>query len=108
MPGGFVMHGDAAHQHDHDHGHLGHTHHHEVEEALFATRAFAIGMALNGAFLLVESAYGVAADSAALLADATHNLGDVLGLGLAWGATVLAKRRPTDRLTYGLRRTTLF
>lgn len=95
------MHGDSHHHHHHAH------HDHGALEATGANRAFVIGMLLNAGFVLVESIYGVIANSSALLADATHNLGDVLGLGLAWGATLLAKRRPTDRHTYGLRRSTL-
>jgi cobalt-zinc-cadmium efflux system protein len=71
------------------------------------TRAFAIGIGLNIAFVLAEAIAGLIADSTALLADAAHNLGDVLGLGMAWGATVLAKRARTARRTYGLKRTTI-
>jgi cobalt-zinc-cadmium efflux system protein len=71
------------------------------------TRAFAIGIALNTAFVVVGIIAGVAAHSTALLADAAHNLGDVLGLGMAFGATALARRARTARRTYGLRRTTI-
>lgn len=70
-------------------------------------RAFAIGIALNFVFVIVGVVAGLAAHSTALLADAAHNLGDVLGLGMAWGATVLARRARTPRRTYGLRRTTI-
>ena len=66
-------------------------------------RAFAIGIALNTAFVLVEAGYGIAANSMSLLADAGHNLSDVLGLLIAWIAAVLSKRPPTARFTYGLR-----
>jgi cobalt-zinc-cadmium efflux system protein len=72
-----------------------------------ATRAFAIVTLANLAYTIVEAGYGFATDSLALLSDALHNLGDVAGLGLAWGATVLARRAPTDRHTYGWRRATL-
>ena len=65
--------------------------------------AFAIGIALNLAFVILEVIYGIFAHSLALVADAGHNLGDVLGLLLAWCATFLARTAPTDRRTYGLR-----
>jgi cobalt-zinc-cadmium efflux system protein len=70
-------------------------------------RAFAYGIALNVAYLLAEAGFGIAANSLALISDAAHNLGDVLALGTAWGAAVLAGRRPTARYTYGLRRTSI-
>lgn len=70
-------------------------------------RAFLIGIVLNLLFVGVEWGYGFVAHSLALLADATHNLGDVLGLLLAWGASVLARRRPSERFTYGLRGTSI-
>jgi len=71
-------------------------------------RAFAVGIALNLGFVLVEAAAGLLTHSLALLADAGHTLGDVLGLLLAWGAGRLALRPPSARRTYGLRRTTIF
>ena len=71
------------------------------------TRAFAIGIVLNILFVIIGVVAGIAASSTALLADAAHNLGDVLGLAMAWGATVLARRARTARRTYGLRRTTI-
>ncbi|MBV8662525.1 MAG: cation transporter [Hyphomicrobiales bacterium] len=89
--------------HDHDHGH--HHHHgggHVHAPASFGA-AFAIGIALNFGFVVVEAAYGVLGHSVALLSDAGHNLGDVLGLAVAWLASVLVKRAPTGRFTYGLR-----
>lgn len=70
-------------------------------------RAFAIGIGLNLAFVAVEAIFGGIAHSLALLADAGHNLSDVLGLVLAWGATVLVRRLPTRRRTYGLRKTSI-
>jgi len=70
-------------------------------------RAFGIGIALNASFVLVEWAFGVLANSLALIADASHNLGDVLGLVLAWGAAVVARRQPSPRFTYGLRSSTI-
>jgi cobalt-zinc-cadmium efflux system protein len=69
--------------------------------------AFAIGVILNVGFVVVEAVFGVAADSLALIADAGHNLSDVFGLLLAWGAIYLARRRPTERRTYGLRRASI-
>lgn len=81
----------AAHHDHHDHG-----------SADFG-RAFALGTTLNLAFVLVEGTAGVLADSVALLADAGHNLSDVLGLLIAWGGAELAKRAPSKRFTYGLR-----
>lgn len=71
-------------------------------------RAFAIGVALNAAFVVIEAAFGFYADSLALLADAGHNLSDVLGLALAWGAAALARRPPGGRFTYGLRGSTIW
>lgn len=72
-----------------------------------ATRAFASVTLINLAYTGIEAGYGFATDSLALLSDALHNLGDVLGLGLAWGAAVMARRLPTERHTYGWRRATL-
>ncbi|HEV2336202.1 MAG TPA: cation diffusion facilitator family transporter [Stellaceae bacterium] len=66
-------------------------------------RAFAIGIGLNLGYVVAEAALGVFAGSLALLADAGHNLGDVLGLALSWGAAVLSRRQPSGRFTYGLR-----
>ena len=66
-------------------------------------RAFAIGIALNIAYVAAEAGYGLVSGSLALLADAGHNLGDVLGLGLSWGAAMLGRRGPSVRFTYGLR-----
>ena len=85
---------------------MGHNHHHHRASGDYS-RAFAVGVILNAAFVLLEAGCGVYAGSLALLADAGHNLSDVLGLVLAWGATALAQRRPTQRRTYGLRRSTI-
>lgn len=71
------------------------------------SRTFALGMLLNVGFILVEAVFGMRARSLALLADAGHNLGDVLGLGLAWGALLLGQRPPTERHTYGMRRASI-
>ena len=69
--------------------------------------AFAVGIVLNTGFIIAEVTYGLLANSLALLADAGHNLSDVLGLLLAWGASVLARRLPSSRFTYGLRSTSI-
>jgi cobalt-zinc-cadmium efflux system protein len=66
-------------------------------------RAFAVGIALNLAYVGGEAVAGLLSGSLALLADAGHNLGDVLGLSLAWGAALLSRRQPSGRFTYGLR-----
>ncbi|SFL42693.1 cation diffusion facilitator family transporter [Rugamonas rubra] len=87
----------------HDHGHAhGHGHHHHGDPNSHG-RAFAIAIVLNTVFVGVEFSYGFIANSTALMADAGHNLSDVLGLMLAWGAAILAKRAPNRRYTYGLR-----
>ncbi|KIZ36890.1 MULTISPECIES: cation diffusion facilitator family transporter [Rhodopseudomonas] len=94
-------HGDhdhSGHEHGHAHGPGGHVH----APADFG-RAFAIGIVLNTGFVLAEAFYGYASNSMALIADAGHNLSDVLGLLVAWSAAVLSKRPPSARYTYGLR-----
>jgi cobalt-zinc-cadmium efflux system protein len=103
------------HDHDHDHGHAqhhghgshshhGHGHHHAP--ASF-DRAFAIGIALNIAYVFAEGIAGWWTGSVALLADAGHNLSDVLGLAVAWGGASLARRPATKRFTYGLKGSTI-
>ena len=104
---GTAQHDVHAHDHDHEHGH-GHAHDHGGHShghvpASF-DRAFAIGVGLNVAFVIAEVVFGLRTQSLALIADAGHNLGDVLGLVLAWAGTVLARREPTPRRTYGMRR----
>lgn len=79
-------------------------HHHATPDY---NRAFAVGVILNVGFVIVEAVFGVMSDSLALLTDAGHNLSDVLGLLLAWGAATLAKRRPSPRRTYGFSRATI-
>jgi len=79
---------------------MGHDHSHSAADF---NAAFAIGIALNTAYVLFEVIFGLLGHSLALLADAGHNLSDVLGLLLAWGASAMAKRAPTKRRTYGLR-----
>src|SRR2546430_731086 len=82
---GHAGHGHAGHGHA-GHGHAGHAHggHHHAQPDQI-TRAFVIGMLLNVVFVVIGVIAGLAAHSTALLADAAHNLGDVLGLGMAWG-----------------------
>jgi len=70
-------------------------------------RAFAVGVVLNFGFVIAEVIFGITADSLALLADAGHNLSDVAGLLLAWGASVLSRLQPTAKRTYGYRSTTI-
>ncbi len=101
---------DHEHQHSHghhSHGHGNHGHHGHAHTPASFGRAFAIGTALNLGFVIVEFVYGLLAHSLALFADAGHNLGDVLGLVLAWSASALARRPPTKRYTYGLRSTSI-
>jgi len=83
------------------------SHHHHHHAAPDYSRAFAVGVALNIIFVVIEVAYGVIADSLALITDAGHNLSDVLGLLLAWGASYLAKKKPSRRRTYGYSRATI-
>ena len=95
---------DHNHAHDHDHGRQhGHSHMGHVHAPASFGEAFAIGIVLNVTYVIIEVAYGFISNSVALLADAGHNLGDVLGLVVAWIATVLVKRAPSARFTYGLR-----
>jgi len=88
-----------GHIHSAAHAHEPHGRHAAIDFG----RAFAIGIALNLIYVAAEAACGLAASSLALLADAGHNLGDVLGLALSWGAAVLGRRGPSSRFTYGLR-----
>jgi cobalt-zinc-cadmium efflux system protein len=98
---------DHGHAHDHHQGHAhGHDHRHAHAPASFG-RAFAVGITLNLLYVAAEAFYGVAADSLALLADAGHNLGDVLGLIAAWAAFLLGARQPSHRFTYGLGRSSV-
>jgi cobalt-zinc-cadmium efflux system protein len=98
-------HDHADHAHDHGHGH-DHSHGHVHAPASFG-RAFAIGITLNTALVVAEAVYGYIGNSTALLADAGHNLSDVLGLVVAWGASIAARRAPSGRFTYGFRASTI-
>ena len=86
-----------THSHCHDHTHTPKN----------FSRAFAVSIALNTGFVVVEVSYGILANSLALIADAGHNLSDVLGLLLAWGASLLVRRLPTPRRTFGLKRSSI-
>lgn len=86
---------------------MSHTHNHHHHEVNNYNRSFAIGIALNVIFVIIEVSYGLIADSLALIADAGHNLSDVISLLLAWGAYYLAKKHPTAKRTYGLRKVTI-
>ena len=90
----------SHHHRSHDHDLSGHGHHHAP--ASFG-RAFAVGIALNTAYVIAEAVWGVTAHSLALISDAGHNFGDVLSLAVAWLATWLGRRAPSARYTYGLR-----
>src|SRR5690349_2823918 len=93
------------HRHAHAHHHAGQGGHHDAPASF--DRAFAIGASLNAAFVVAETGFGFAAHSLALLADAAHNLGDVLALLLAWGAAWLSRRHPTRARTYGFGRSSI-
>jgi cobalt-zinc-cadmium efflux system protein len=98
-------HHDHGHTHDHGHDHS-HGHGHVHAPANFG-KAFAIGITLNSALVVAEAIYGYLGNSTALLADAGHNLSDVLGLIVAWGASIAARRAPSGRFTYGFRASTI-
>ena len=89
---------------EHNHDHEGHAHQHGPANYNIA---FAIGITLNLGFVIIESFYGYLSHSLALMADAGHNLSDVLGLLLAWGASYLATKKPSKKYTYGLRSTSI-
>ena len=94
----------------HDHEHDGHAHgcgHHHHGDPNNHGRAFVIAIALNTIFVIIEFVFGFIANSTALIADAGHNLSDVLGLVLAWSAAILSRRAPNERYTYGLRSTSI-
>ena len=98
MAGNHSAHDHSGYDAPAAHGHAGHSH-----GPVDYGSAFAIGIALNLAYVAGEAVAGVLSHSLALLADAGHNLSDVLGLGLSWGAAVLSRRGPSGRFTYGLK-----
>lgn len=96
-----------AHPHDHHHGHghdHGHGHSHAPKDF---GRAFALGIVLNTGFVVLEAGAGLIYGSMALIADAGHNLSDVLALALAWGASIAARRPASGRFTYGYKSSTI-
>lgn len=95
-----------AHHHHHGHDHGGEAAHHHHAPVDFG-RAFAIGIALNTGFVIVEAVAGFLSGSMALVADAGHNLSDVLALALAWVAAIAARRPPSGRFTYGYKSSTI-
>jgi cobalt-zinc-cadmium efflux system protein len=92
-----------GHHHGHQHGHQ-HGHHHGPTSH---GRAFAVGIVLNSAFVVVEATFGFLSGSMALVADAGHNLSDVLALVIAWGASIAAQRPPSARFTWGYKSSTI-
>ncbi len=103
-----ALHMDHQHSHGHSHGHVhshGHDHHHHFGGDL--SRAFAIGIVLNVAIVSIELIFGFLANSMALVADGGHNLSDVLGLVVGWAGAVMAKRSPSRRFTYGLKKASI-
>jgi len=97
-----MAHQHAHHDHSHAHGHAGHSH--APDSFGFA---FAVGVTLNTLFVVAEMTFGYAANSLALISDAVHNFSDVIALLLAWAATWLARKQPTDQHTYGYRRASI-
>ena len=97
-----MTHSHDHHDHSHGHSHAGHSH----APDNFGT-AFAVGIALNTAFVVAELVFGYAANSLALISDAVHNFSDVIALVLAWAAAWLARKQPTELHTYGYRRASI-
>jgi cobalt-zinc-cadmium efflux system protein len=97
-------HHDQAHEHSHDHGHAGHAHGMPIEGI---NLRMGIAVALNLVFVVIEGGFGFLSNSVALIADAGHNLSDVLGLVCAWGALLLGRRPPGAKFTYGLGRSSV-
>jgi cobalt-zinc-cadmium efflux system protein len=94
-----------AHEHSHDHGHApGHAHGMPIEGV---NLRMGIAVALNLVFVVIEGGFGFLSNSVALIADAGHNLSDVLGLVCAWGALLLGRRPPGAKFTYGLGRSSV-
>ncbi|QEY50306.1 cation diffusion facilitator family transporter [Legionella longbeachae] len=94
-------------RHSHSESHHHHHHHGNNKDAVTYNKAFIISIIANGLFVVLQIVFAYVANSTSLLADAFHNLGDVLGLMLAWVATVLMKRAPTMKATYGLKKTSI-
>lgn len=98
-------HDEHEHEHGHAHSHVhSHGHHHEISKF---NAAFLIAIVANGLFVIFQVVFAYVANSTSLLADAIHNLGDVLSLILAWIANGLLKRNPTNYTTYGMKKTSI-
>ncbi|GBO52868.1 cobalt-zinc-cadmium resistance protein CzcD [Pseudanabaena sp. lw0831] len=95
------------HQHKHPHPHQHHGQSHDGHHHTDYNRAFIVGLVLNGGFVIAEFVFGLLAHSVSLIADAGHNLSDVLGLIISWGAIVLSRRQPSSRYTYGWRKSSI-
>ena len=99
---------DHSHDHDHDHGHShGFGHHHHPVNLKQVNRAFVIGIILNFLFVIIEVIVGLSVHSLSLLSDAGHNLADVASLAMALIAIRLLKIKPTEKYTYGYKKTTI-
>ena len=99
---------DVGRSHGHSHAHRhGHSHGHSHVGARNFDRLFAIGILLNLGFVIVEAVFGFIANSVALMADAGHNLSDVLGLIVAWAGAAMARREASRRFTYGLKKASI-
>src|SRR6201999_1334440 len=98
---------DHGHDHSHDQAH-GHDHHHaHAIPADGVSLRMGVAVALNLVFVIIEGGFGFLSNSVALIADAGHNLSDVLGLVCAWGALILSRRPPGAKFTYGLGRSSV-
>jgi cobalt-zinc-cadmium efflux system protein len=101
------------HQHTHkhhDHSHTGHSHSHHKHDHAVPTnysQAFIIGFILNAGFVVTEFGFGFFSNSVSLIADAAHNLSDVLGLVISWVAILVSRRQPSSRYTYGWRKSSI-
>ncbi len=99
---------DHGHFHDHSNGHShGHSHDHSAHDFSKVNLSFCIAVGANLVFTIIEAVYGFLTSSMSLLADAGHNLSDVLGLLLAWGAAYLATRKSNAEKSYGYKKTTV-
>lgn len=98
----------VGHSHAHSHAHpVSESHRHSHGATASFDRAFAIGILLNLGFVIVEAVFGFIANSVALMADAGHNLSDVLGLVVAWAGAAMARREASRRFTYGLKKASI-
>lgn len=95
------------HQHKHPHVHSHHSHSHKGDRLTNYNQAFIIGFILNAGFVVTEFGFGFFANSVSLIADAAHNLSDVLGLIISWVAILVSRRQPTSRYTYGWRKSSI-